>query len=138
MADLAAKNLEKLKELRALFLTEAAKNRALPLDDRLTERFNAALVGRPDLMDGRTSLTVFDGMIGMTENVFINTKNRSHTITAEVTIPKSGANGGILSRADASAGGACTSGTASRCLPTTTSVSAGPKSHHRRRYPKAR
>ena len=50
-------------------------------------------------MAGRTSLTVYDGMIGMTENVFINTKNRSHTITAEVTIPKGGANGVILSQA---------------------------------------
>ena len=47
-------------------------------------------------MAGRTSLTVYEGMIGMTENVFINTKNRSHTITAEVTIPKGGANGVIL------------------------------------------
>ena len=50
-------------------------------------------------MAGRTSLTVYEGMIGMTENVFINTKNRSHTITAEVTIPKGGANGVILSQA---------------------------------------
>jgi hypothetical protein len=71
----------------------------LPLDDRSVERFNAALVGRPDLMAGRTSLTVYEGMIGMTENVFINTKNRSHTITAEITIPKGGANGVILSQA---------------------------------------
>jgi arylsulfatase A-like enzyme len=97
--DLAAKNLAKLKELQALFLKEAEKNRVLPLDDRTLERMNAALVGRPDLMAGRTSLTVYDGMIGMTENVFINTKNRSHTITAEVTVPKGGANGVILSQA---------------------------------------
>ena len=60
----------------------------LPLDDRTLERMNAALVGRPDLMAGRTSLTVYEGMIGMTENVFINTKNRSHTITAEVDDPE--------------------------------------------------
>jgi N-sulphoglucosamine sulphohydrolase, C-terminal len=97
--DLAAKNPDKLKELQALFLEEAAKYHALPLDDRSVERFNAALVGRPDLMAGRSSLTVYEGMIGMTENVFINTKNRSHTITAEVTIPKGGANGVILSQA---------------------------------------
>ena len=97
--DLAAKNPDKLKELQDLFLEEAIKNQVLPLDDRLAERFNAALVGRPDLMDGRTSLTVYEGMIGMTENVFINTKNRSHTITAEVEIPKEGANGVILSMA---------------------------------------
>jgi len=52
-----------------------------------------------DLMAGRTSLTVYEGMFGMTENVFINTKNKSHTITAEVQIPKGGANGVILSQA---------------------------------------
>lgn len=97
--DLAAKNPAKLKELQELFLKEAAANYALPLDDRFLERTNATLVGRPDLMAGRTSLTVYDGMIGMTENVFINTKNRSHTITAEVTIPKGGASGVILSQA---------------------------------------
>jgi arylsulfatase len=71
----------------------------LPLDDRFMERLNAALVGRPDLMAGRTSLTVFEGMTGMSENVFINTKNRSHTITAEVQIPEGGANGVILAQA---------------------------------------
>ena len=64
-----------------------------------SERVNAALVGRPDLMAGRTSLTVYEGMTGMTENVFINMKNRSHTITAEVDIPKGGANGVILAQA---------------------------------------
>ena len=35
----------------------------------------------------------------MSENVFINVKNRSHTITAEVEIPKGGANGVILAQA---------------------------------------
>jgi arylsulfatase A-like enzyme len=97
--DLAAKNPGKLKELQDLFLKEAVKYSVLPLDDRLTERFVAALVGRPDLMAGRTSLTVYDGMKGMSENVFINTKNKSHTITAEVEIPKNGANGVILAQA---------------------------------------
>lgn len=97
--DLAAKNPEKLKELQELFLKEAVKNQVLPLDDRTLERMNAALVGRPDLMAGRTSLTVFDGMKGMSENVFINAKNRSHTITAEVEIPEGGANGVILAQA---------------------------------------
>ena len=97
--DLAAQQPAKLKELQDLFLKEAVKNQVLPLDDRSIERLNAALVGRPDLMGGRTSLTVFEGMIGMTENVFINIKNRSHTITADVQIPKGGANGVILAQA---------------------------------------
>ncbi|SIN68648.1 arylsulfatase [Singulisphaera sp. GP187] len=97
--DLAAKHPQKLKALQELFLKEAIKNHALPLDDRGIERANAALAGRPDLMAGRTSLTVYEGMVGMTENVFLNTKNKSHAITAELQVPKGGANGVILSQA---------------------------------------
>jgi arylsulfatase len=97
--DLAAKNPDKLKELQALFLKEAVKYHVLPLDDRVLERMNAATAGRPDLMAGRTSLTVYHGMLGMSENVFINLKNRSHAITAEVEIPPQGASGALLAQA---------------------------------------
>jgi arylsulfatase len=97
--NLAAKNPVKLKELQDLFLKEAVKNHVLPIDDRLLERINAATAGRPDLMAGRTSLALYEGMTGMSENVFINTKNRSHTITADVDIPQGGANGVILAQA---------------------------------------
>jgi arylsulfatase len=96
--DLATKNPEKLKEMQALFLKEAEKNYVLPLDDRMLERMNAKTAGRPDLMDGRTSLTVYDGMKGMSENVFINVKNRSHAITADLQIPDRGADGVILAQ----------------------------------------
>jgi hypothetical protein len=44
------------------------------------------------------SLTLYPGMKGMSENVFINVKNRSLTINAEVEIPQSGANGVILAQ----------------------------------------
>jgi arylsulfatase len=94
--DLAAEQPEKLAEMQNLFLAEAEKNRALPIDDRPFERINAQFAGRPDLMDGRTSLTLADGMTGMTENVFLNIKNRSKTITADVDVPETGANGAIL------------------------------------------
>jgi len=97
--DLAARNLAKLKELQNLFMKEAIKFRVLPIDDRVLERMNAATAGRPDLMGGRTTLTVYEGMTGMSENVFINTKNRSHTITAEVEVPEGDANGVILAQA---------------------------------------
>ena len=97
--DLAAKNPGKLKEMQDLFMKEAVKNHVLPIDDRGIERVNAALAGRPDLMAGRTSLTVYEGMTGLSENVFINVKNRSHTITAEVEIPRDGADGVILCQA---------------------------------------
>ena len=93
--DLAASNPDKLKELQGLFIEEAIKYDVLPLDDRSYERFNASIAGRPDLMGDRTSLTVYPGM-NMTENAFINVKNRSHTITAEVEIPQGGGEGVIL------------------------------------------
>jgi hypothetical protein len=62
----------------------------------VVERVNAAIAGRPDLMGDRTSLTLADGMTGMTENVFINIKNRSKTITAEVDVPDNGGHGAVL------------------------------------------
>ena len=97
--DLAAANPEKLKELKEIFMREAEKYRVLPIDDRLIERINAASAGRPDLMGDRTSFTLSEGMAGMSENVFINIKNRSLSITADVEIPEGGADGVILAQA---------------------------------------
>lgn len=97
--DLAASNPKKLKEMQDIFVKEAVKYSVLPLDDRFLERMDAQMVGRPDLLGGRSSLTVYEGMTGMSENVFINTKCKSHTITAEVNIPEGGANGVILAQA---------------------------------------
>ncbi len=97
--DLAAANPTKLKEMQAIFIKEAIANRVLPIDDRVLERVNPASAGRPDLMGDRTSLTLYAGMMGMTENVFINIKNRSHAVTADVEIPQGGANGVVLAQA---------------------------------------
>ena len=94
--DLASSNPTKLKEMQDLFLQEATKNHVLPIDDRGVERLNPALAGRPDLMAGRTSLTVYSGMTGMMESAFINIKNRSYSITADVEVPKKNANGVII------------------------------------------
>jgi arylsulfatase len=94
--DLAAANPTKLAEMQALFMKEAERNQVLPVDDRVFERINGALVGRPDLMAGRTSLTLAEGMSGMTENVFLNVKNKSKTIVADIEVPQGGANGAIL------------------------------------------
>ena len=96
--DIAKANPAKLKELQALFMKEAEKYRALPIDDRVFERIDAAIAGRPDLMAGRKSLTVYDGMTGMMENAFINVKNQSKTITADVEAPAGRANGVILAQ----------------------------------------
>ena len=70
----------------------------LPIDDRTIERTNPALAGRPDVLGPRTSLTLYEGMQGMLENTFMNIKNRSSKITADLVIPASRANGAILSQ----------------------------------------
>jgi arylsulfatase len=97
--NIAAANSAKLKELQGVFLKEASKYRVLPIDDRVFERINPASAGRPDLMGGRTTLTLSEGMVGMSENVFINVKNRSFSIAADLEIPQGGANGVILAQA---------------------------------------
>jgi arylsulfatase A-like enzyme len=94
--DLAKANPAKLKEMQALFMKEAEQYRVLPIDDRGIERFDPTIAGRPDLMAGRKSLTVYEGMTDMMENAFINVKNQSVTLTAEVEIPTGGANGVII------------------------------------------
>jgi arylsulfatase len=96
--DLAAQNPQKLAELQAIFLQQAEKYHVLPMDDRVFERLDGASVGRPDLMGSRTSMTLAEGMTGMMESVFLNVKNRSKTITAEVEVPQGGANGTILAQ----------------------------------------
>lgn len=96
--DLAASNPAKLKDLQDLFMSEAIKNRVLPLDDRRYERQNASMAGRPELLGSRTSLTLWSGMTGMSENVFVNMKNRSYSITAELDIPEGGAEGVLLAQ----------------------------------------
>ena len=97
--DLAVNNPEKLKEMQALFIKEAIANNVLPIDDRGIERVNAAIAGRPDVMAGRTSLNLYEGMRGISENVFINVKNTSLSITADVEIPEGKAQGVIMAQA---------------------------------------
>jgi arylsulfatase A-like enzyme len=96
--DVAAQHPHKLAELQKLFISEAGKHHVLPLDDRVMERMDAAAVGRPDLMRGRSSLTLAEGMTGLMEAVFPNVKNRSSTVTAEVDVPAGGGNGTIIAQ----------------------------------------
>jgi arylsulfatase len=90
--DLAAEMPEKLAELQQLWLEEARKHNVLPLDDRRIERFNAELVGRPELVKGNSQL-LFGGMGRLTESSLLNIKNKSHAVTAEIVVPETGAEG---------------------------------------------
>ena len=93
--DLAAHLPGKLAELQRLWLIEAAKYNVLPLDDRVVERLDADLAGRPVAVEGDRQL-LFGGMGGLPENVVVNTRNKSHAITAEIEVPRSGAEGVII------------------------------------------
>jgi len=96
--NLAASNPKKLKELQEIFNKEAVRNHVFPIDDRRSERFSAAIAGRPDLMNGRKKLTVYPGMTGLLENAFINVKGVHHTVTAEVEVGEN-ASGVIIAQA---------------------------------------
>ena len=96
--DLAKKHPKLLEELQKAFIGEAVKYKVLPLDDRRQELFNPKLAGRPDLMFGRDSLTLYQGMTGLLENDFINVKNTSFEIVAEVETGDEPVNGVILSQ----------------------------------------
>jgi len=82
-----------------VFQREGERNHVFPIDDRRSERFNPAIAGRPDLLGGRKTLTVYPGMTGMLENAFINVKGVRHTITAEVELPDASVDGVILAQA---------------------------------------
>jgi arylsulfatase A-like enzyme len=95
--DLAAEMPGKLHELQRLWLIEAIRHGVLPLDDRRAERFDPATAGRPQLVTG-TSQKLFGGMGRLTEASLINIKNRSHSVTADVQVPESGAEGVIMAQ----------------------------------------
>jgi arylsulfatase A-like enzyme len=95
--DLARQMPEKVAELQRLFELEAMKYNVFPLDDRKAERANPDLAGRPTVVHGNTQL-LFPGMRRLSENTIINTKNKSHSVTAEIEVPVSGAKGVIAAQ----------------------------------------
>lgn len=95
--DLAKQMPEKLRELQRLFIIEATRNKVLPLDDRLYEKMNPDTAGRPVMVKGKTQLLV-GGMGHLSENCVLSIKNKSHTVTAEITVPEGGASGVIIAQ----------------------------------------
>lgn len=96
--DLAADNPTKLRELQERFLIEAAKYSVLPIDDRQRERFDPSIAGRPDLMAGRTAMTLRPGMTRLNENTVLNVKNRTFTVTARLTLGDQPAQGAVIAQ----------------------------------------
>jgi len=100
--DIAAQNPKKLRELQEIFWIEAMRNNVLPLDDRFIERADPSL--RPSLIEGRTEFTYYPGAVRIPESSSPNVKNKSHTIIAQVDIPKEGAEGVLVAAGGVVAG----------------------------------
>jgi arylsulfatase A-like enzyme len=94
--NLVAENPEKLAELQRLWLIEAVKYNVVPLDDRSYDRINPDIAGRPQLIRGNSQL-LFSGM-RVAEMCVLTLKNKSHSVTANVTIPESGTAGVIITQ----------------------------------------
>jgi arylsulfatase len=91
--DLAAKNPDKLKELQAAFDVEAKKYNVYPLDSSFSSRADPSI--RPSLTRGRSEFEYFPGMTRIPEGSAPDFKNKSWTLAAEVSVPKTGAEGVI-------------------------------------------
>ena len=86
--NLAARHPEKVKALQAAFLVEAKKYNVLPLDDRLAERFDAAL--RPNPLAGLKRFTYGPGVSGISESAVLKTHGVSFSVTAQVEVGEAG------------------------------------------------
>jgi arylsulfatase len=95
--DLSREMPEKLHALQRLWLIEAVRYDVLPIDDDLTKRLDADTAGRPVLIKGDRQI-LFGGMGRLSENSVINIKNKSHSVTAQIEVPASGAEGVIVAQ----------------------------------------
>lgn len=97
--DLAALEPQRLEEMKALFLREAAANQVLPLKGPTVG--DPAL---PSLSAGRTEFTYFPGTVGIPEVGAPKMLNRSWSLSATVEIPEGGARGVIATIGGTAAG----------------------------------
>ncbi len=95
--NLAQENPEMLARLQRLWLIEATKYNAIPLDDRQAERILPDIAGRPTLIRGDSQL-LFPGMGRLSELTVVNTKNKSFSVTAEIEVNGKPANGVIIAQ----------------------------------------
>ncbi len=92
--DLAKENPEKLEALKNVWLEEAEKNFALPLDDRSAKE---GLTGeRPTEEPARDSYTYYPHASAIPEAVAVNVRGRSYKIIANIEITDANCSGVIF------------------------------------------
>ena len=99
--DLAEREPEKLAELKRKFIEEAEKYDVFPLDPRFSERLDPRMrqSGVP-----KTAWTYYGNAVWLPEPIGPQLFPRGHTITAELEIPKGGAEGVVACAGAFSAG----------------------------------
>lgn len=91
--NVAAKFPDKVKELKAMFIEEAKKYQVFPMDASVAARIVAP---RPNITAGRTEFVYTKPMVGLPQGDSPMILNSSYTITADIDVPASGAEGMIL------------------------------------------
>jgi arylsulfatase A-like enzyme len=91
--DVAKENPAKLQELKDLFWVEASKYQVLPLD---ASAFTRSIAQRPSLVAGRTEFNYLTPITGILPGNEPNIFNKSYSITADITVPKDGGEGVLV------------------------------------------
>jgi arylsulfatase len=91
--DVAAKHPQKVEQMKAMFIAEAKKHQVFPLDASVGARIVAP---RPNITAGRTEFVYTRPMTGLPQGDSPMLLNASYTITADIEVPKGGAEGMIL------------------------------------------
>jgi arylsulfatase len=93
--DVAAKNPAKLKEMQALFLTEAKKYQVFPIDTTVATRL---VTPRPSITAGRNTFTWTRPMTGTPNGDAPSVLNASYNFKAEIEVPQGGAEGMLITQ----------------------------------------
>lgn len=99
--DVAAKYPEKLKELQEMFWKEAEKHQVLPLDASMVARL---ITPRPSITAGRDEFSWTRPITGTPNGDAPSILNTSYTFMAEIDVPKSGAEGMLITQGGRFAG----------------------------------
>jgi len=91
--NIADKHPDKVKAMKQMFIDEAHKYQVFPLDASVAARIVAS---RPNITAGRKQFVYTRPMTGLPQGDSPMLLNSSYTITAEITVPDSGAEGMIL------------------------------------------
>src|SRR5215204_3129673 len=92
--DVAKENPEKLEALKKLYLEEATKNQALPLDDRTATQI--LTIERPTEETVKDAYTYYPHASAVPEAVAVNVRGKSYKIVANIEIKDANSSGVIF------------------------------------------